>query len=157
MGERPAVDRVERERIGDPVASEMCLQGGDALAHVTAAPATAARHRRVARIVVHALEPDHPAPGGAQGQGPVQVHPEVPASLGVADGVGWREADGAAHAAPPTPSGSGGRGGSDPPSRAPRPLRPPPAPPVYTGPAGRAAQAAPRAGRGPRATAINMP
>src|SRR5256714_8500911 len=145
MGEGPAVDRVERERIGEPVASEMCLQGGGALAHVTAAPATAARHRRVARIVVHALEPDHPAPGGAQGQGPVQVYPEVPASLGVADGVGWREADGAAHAAPPTPSGSGGRGGSNQTSRSPRPLRPHPAPSCTTPIAGPRLQRTPRA------------
>src|SRR2546421_7743924 len=123
----------------------MCLQGGDALAHVTAAPATAARHRRVARIVVHALEPDHPAAGGAQGQGPVQVYPEVPASLGVADGVGWREADGAAHAAPPTPSGSGGRSVSNQSSRSTRPPRPPPAPSCNTAIAGQTTQLTPRA------------
>src|SRR2546423_12767953 len=91
----------------------MCLQGGDALPHVTTAPATATRYGGVARIVVHAFEPDHPASGGTQGQGPVQVHPEVPAALGVADRVRGRDADCAAHAAPPSGSGSGGGGGPD--------------------------------------------
>src|SRR5438045_3033551 len=145
IGDRRPDDRVERQRVGQPVAPEARFQGGDALAHVAAAPATAARDRAVARRVVHAFEPDHPAAGGAQGQGPVEIHPEVPASLGVTDRVRGSEADGAAHAALPTASGSGGRRLSNQSSRSTRPLRPHSAPSLSNAIAGQMTLLTPRA------------
>src|SRR3989440_166116 len=145
IGEGRPVDRVERQRLGQPVAPEVRFQGGDALAHVATAPATAARDRAVARSVVHAFEPDHPAAGGAQGEGPVEIHPEVPAPLRITDRVGGREADGAAHAALPTGSGSGGRRLSNQSSRSTRPLRPHSAPSLSNAIAGQMMLLTPRA------------
>src|SRR5207253_9607517 len=122
--------------------SEVRLQGGDALAHVAAAPATAARERVVALSVVHAFEPNHPTSDGAQGQGPVQVHPEVPASLGVADGVRRGETHREAHA---TPSESGGRSVSNQAPMSTSPLRPHPAPPFNRALAGQMTPSTPPA------------
>src|SRR5207244_9415593 len=108
----------------------------------SAPPSRAVRERRVARIVAYAFQPDHPTSDGAQVQGPVQVHPEVPASLGVADGVRRGETHREAHA---TPSESGGRSVSNQASMSTSPLRPHSAPSFNRAMAGQMTQLTPRA------------
>ena len=98
VGQGPAVVRVERHRFGEAVGGEPRPQGRDAFPHVATAPAAAALHRAVRPGAIDALEPDHAGSGLTQGEGPVEVHPEVAAPLGVSDRVRRRQADRDAHA-----------------------------------------------------------
>src|SRR5260221_3338932 len=68
----------ERDRVREAVRLQSLLQGGDACARIGAV-SPAARVRAV--VKVDALQPDDAASVGAQGEGPVQVHPEMAAAL----------------------------------------------------------------------------
>src|SRR6266699_5150617 len=95
---RLVVQREERDRVREAIGLQSLLQGGDALTHIGAVPPLAARVRPV--VKVNALQPDDAASGGAQGESPIQIHPEMAAAPRVLDRLRRGEADRDAHRAP---------------------------------------------------------
>ncbi|PYO75566.1 MAG: hypothetical protein DMD64_00060 [Gemmatimonadetes bacterium] len=89
-GHGPTVHGAECQRVREAKGLEACLEGGDALAGVSTAPAAPRRRRVVAVIQVEGLEPDHPATEGLEAKGPVEINPQVTAPIRVGHGVGGR-------------------------------------------------------------------
>src|SRR5439155_3883819 len=106
---RLVVQREERDRVREAVGLQAPFQRGDALARIRAVALAA---RVCALAEVDALQPDDPASGGAQGEGPVQVHPEMAAALRVLDRLRRGEADRKAHRPPPVDTASVAAAGS---------------------------------------------